>query len=413
MASAAPTARVGYLTNVYPAVSHSFIKREIHALEARGFSVRRWSIRPYGDDLPDPSDRREAEQTGVLLAHPGAIVASALLTVLLHPVRALRAIRASLTGRPAGLRPLIVRMAHFAEACYLAREARRAGISHVHAHFGTNPAAVARLCYLLGGPPYSFTVHGPDEFDQPLTYNLAGKVADARFAVAISAYGRSQLMRWSDLSRWGRIRVVRCGLDRGFLRDPGADPAEADIPVFACVARLAPQKGLLVLIEAAALLHAMGQRFLIRIAGDGELRPFLEQEIAVRGLGDCFDLLGWASAEAVREVIAGSRAFVLPSFAEGLPVAIMEALALRRPAIVTRIAGIPELVDGSCGWVVDAGSAEQLAAAMQAALAAPPEQLAAMAEEGRRRVLSAHDADRNAAELGDLILAGLREEAAA
>lgn len=398
--------RIGYLTNVYPAVSHSFVKREILALEARGFTVRRWSIRPFASDLPDPSDRREAALTEVLLAHPAGIVVAAVLALLLHPLRSLRALRASLEGRPAGLRAFVVRFAHFAEACYLAREARRAGIAHLHAHFGTNPAAVARLAYLLGGPPYSFTVHGPDEFDQPIAYNLGGKIADARFAVAISAYGRSQLMRWCRLAEWARIKIVRCGLDRDFLRDPGPRQAAADTPVFSCVARLAPQKGLPVLVEAAALLRATGQNFLVRIAGDGELRSHLEEEVAARGLKDCFEFLGWASSEVVREVIASSAAFVLPSFAEGLPVAIMEALALCCPVIVTRIAGIPELVDSSCGWVVDAGSATQLADAMRAAIAAPPEHLAAMAQEGRRRVLAAHDADRNAAQLGDYILAG-------
>lgn len=407
-----PTHRVAYLTNVYPAVSHSFIKREIHGLESRGFSVRRWSIRPFPRDLPDPSDRREAEQTEVLLARPARILLATLLALLRHPLRALRAIRASMVGRPAGLRAFIVRLAHFAEGCCLARETRAAGIDHVHAHFGTNPAAVAQLSYLLGGPPYSFTVHGPDEFDQPITYNLAGKVADARFAVAISAYGRGQLLRWSDLGDWERVRIVRCGLDSAFLRDPGAPAPAQGVPTFSCVARLSPQKGLPVLIEAATLLRSRGLQFRIQIAGDGDLRPYLEAAIAARGLNDCFELLGWASSEAVRKVIAGSRAFVLPSFAEGLPVAIMEAFALCRPVIVSRIAGIPELVDDSCGWVVDAGCPTALADAMQAALAASAEQLATMGQEGRKRVFAAHDADRNAGQLAELILSGLNQGAA-
>lgn len=400
---------VGYLTNVYPAVSHSFIKREILALEALGVTIRRWSIRPCAADLPDPSDQAEAERTEVILARKPAVLLAAAKAVLLRPRRAWRTIGKALEGRPAGLRAAVVRLAHFAEACYLAERAKAAGVQHIHAHFGTNPASVARLAHAMGGPPFSFTVHGPDEFDAPQLYALGAKIAEARFAVAISRYGRSQLMRWSRPADWSKLHVVRCGLDAQFLAEPAEQRgAASEPPTFSCVARLAPQKGLPVLVAAAALLHEAGQQFRIVIVGDGELRQSLEGQLQDLGLAPCFELLGWQSASVVQDVILRSRAFVLPSFAEGLPVAIMEALALRRPVISTRIAGIPELVDEQCGWLIDAGDAPALAKALSQALAADPAALDRLGETGRQRVLADHDISRSADALHRLLTAAVQ-----
>lgn len=397
--------RVGYLTNVYPAVSHSFIKREILALEARGCAVHRWSIRPFADNFPDPGDQLEATRTEVILAHPAAILVAVLGAFALTPLRAWKAARASLEGRTSGLGTMVRRLAHFAEACYLARAAKRAGIEHLHAHFGTNPASVARLAHLLGGPPYSFTVHGPDEFDQPIVHNIAAKVSESRFAAAISNFGKSQLMRWTDPRFWGQIDVVRCGLDETFLAERDEAQKRSPTMQLCCVARLAPQKGLPVLVDAAERLKREGVQFKIVVIGDGPLRGWLEKAIRERDLAAVFELKGWASAADVRDALLESRAMVLPSFAEGLPVVIMEALALEIPVISTRIAGIGELVDSECGWMIDAGEAGQLAEAMKAALSADAETLQRLGRVGRARTLAMHDASKNAARLLSLILA--------
>lgn len=391
--------KLAYLTNVYPAVSHSFIRREIEGLEAAGVEVVRWSVRPCSDVLPDPADQREAAITGVLLAMPFALAAATMLAALRTPVRFAATLRASLSNRPAGLRSLVVRCAHVAQACLLARLCRRNGVTHVHAHFGTNPAAVARLCRLMGGPPFSFTVHGPDEFDKPEGLSLGAKVEAAAFVVAISNFGRSQLMRWSRPARWDAIHVVRCGLDRRFLDAPVHATSDFAAPVFCCVARLAPQKGLPVLAEAASILVQQGHDFKIVLIGDGPMRSELQTEVVRRGLQGVLEFRGWASASDVRQAVLASRAFILPSFGEGLPVAIMEALALERPVITTRIAGIPELVDDACGWLVHPGDAHDLASAMKAALASSPEALRRLGATGRGRVIEHHDAAANAARL--------------
>jgi len=226
---------------------------------------------------------------------------------------------------------------------------------------------------------------------------------------AISSYGRSQLMRWSAPSDWHKIKVIRCGLDADFL-DIKAKADRPDSSEFVCVARLSGQKGLPLLIAACEGLRNAGERFTLTIIGDGELRESLEADIRGRRLEDCVTLAGICSAAEIREKLFAARAFVLPSFAEGLPVVLMEALALCRPVITTAIAGIPELVDNECGWLIPAGSEQALMKAMTEALGAAPEDLRAMGAVGRERVHRMHDASRNAALIVDAIVKVLRAE---
>ena len=391
---------IAYLVNHYPTVSHSFIRREILGLEQAGVPVRRFTLRAPPANLPDPQDQSEAAKTEVVLAQGGfRLLLATIGQALRHPGRWLHALRVAV-GMGDGAPARIVRqLAYLAEACWLA--GRLDGVRHLHAHFGTNSASVARLTHLLSGVPYSFTVHGPEEFDGPLALHLPGKIKDARHAVAISSFGRSQLMRWTDPADWEKLLVVRCGVDALFAQ--AEEQPLCTGPELSCVARLSGQKGLPLLIEAAALLKQRGVDFRLTLVGDGELRPQIEQAIAANGLQDRIAITGYLSAEGVRAAVTGSRAMVLPSFAEGLPVVIMEALALRTPVIVTQIAGTPELVDSQCGWLIPAGAVEPLADAMAAALAAPPERLRAMGEVGRARVLAQHDALRNARALGEAI----------
>jgi colanic acid/amylovoran biosynthesis glycosyltransferase len=379
--------RIAYLVNRYPAVSHSFIRREILAVEAAGATIDRFSIRNHGGSLPDAGDRSEAERTTVVMDQGALALLAAFLGLLIKaPGRTLHTLRVAIGMAGGTPKKLVRHLAYVVQAAWLV--GRLKGIDHLHAHFGTNPAAVARFVHLLSGLPYSFTVHGPDEFDDPRGLDLAGKIADARMVMAISSFGRSQLMRWSAPGDWGKIVIVRCGIDRGFIADPTPVP---DVPAFCCVARLSGQKGLPLLVQAASELAAEGVDFTLTLVGDGELRPDIERQIAARGLGDRIRLTGFCDGEAVRGHIAASRAMVLASFAEGLPVVIMEALALARPVVTTAIAGIPELVDDRCGWVIPAGSVAALKEALQDALDTPPERLATMGAVGRDRVLAQHD----------------------
>jgi colanic acid/amylovoran biosynthesis glycosyltransferase len=393
---------IAYLVNQYPKVSHTFVRREIAALEKRGMKIERFSIRATKEPLTDEADRVEQRRTRVVL--DAGVLGLAMATVLCAvtgPISWLKAAAAALRLGRWSERGVLVHLVYLAEACTLLRQLRRLGCRHVHAHFGTNGATVALLCHALGGPPFSFTVHGPEEFDKPQLIALTEKVRRAAFVIGVSNFGRSQLYRWSALGDWPKLHVVRCGIDQGFLAAPRVPvPSE---PRLVCVGRLCAQKGQMVLVEAAALLARRAVPFEITLVGDGEMRADIERAILRHGLGDRIRITGWADGETVKKEIVASRALVLPSFAEGLPVVIMEALALGRPVISTYVAGIPELVEPArSGWLVPAGSANALAEAMYEALCAPPEALTAMGNHGARRAGELHDIDVNAGPLASL-----------
>lgn len=390
--------RLAYLCNLYPAVSHSFVRREIEAVERAGHEVHRFSLRPARSDLKDEDDIREDRLTEAVLGGGAArLFGSAIVVSISRPIRSLRALKAAWRLSGPGLAAKARHAIYWLEAAWLFRRFNEIGIEHVHAHFGTNPAAVALLAREFGGPSFSFTVHGPDEFDAPVSLALSKKIDAATFVAAISSYARSQLMRWSTPQQWSKIFLVRCGLDLDFLASP-ADPVENSTE-FVCIARLSAQKGLPLLIAVCQKLRADGLKFNLTIIGDGELRSALEGDIARRNLTDCITFAGTCTASQIRAHLRRARAFVLPSFAEGLPVVLMEALAMGRPVITTAVAGIPELVDRECGWLISAGSADALTTAMREALSASTATLTAMGLVGRNRVRRMHDASRNAAEL--------------
>jgi len=394
--------RIAYLVNQYPTTSHSFIRREIHALEAQGVEVLRFSIQPLREQLVNDADRLELGRTHIVL-DAGALghACSVLACALRRPAAVIRALFLALKLGWRSDRGLLRHLVYLAEACVLARWLRRARAQHLHAHFGTNPAMVAMLCRELGGPTFSFTVHGPEEFDKPEFLGLREKIRRAAFVVAVSSFGRGQLCRWARPEDWQKLEVVRCGVDEDLLHAP-ATPVPAD-PRLVCVARMSEQKGQLLLVEAATLLAAEGFDFQIVLVGDGPMRPQLEEAIERCGVGNRFILTGPQSGTRVREAIVGSRALVLPSFAEGLPVALMEALALRRPVIATAVAGNPELVEtGVSGWLVPAGPVEALVGAMRAVLRSPTMKLEEMGRAGAAVVARQHDVSREARKLASL-----------
>ena len=393
--------RVGYLINEYPKVSHSFVRREIEAVERLGVDVDIFSIRPWSADLTDPTDIAHGERTTVLYGEANDL-AGALKTEGLKNAKRLRSASAAAINFSRNSEKSAAHWsAYLAEAARLRQLTEERSIDHVHAHFGTNPAAVAMLCHLLGGPTYSFTVHGPEEFDRQVGLSLPEKMTHAAFTCAISSYGRSQLLRLAPADRRDDIHVIHCGLQPSYFETD--TPPISDEPNFVTVGRLSEQKGHWILLDAAAELLERGVPFNLTLVGDGELRPEVEMHLERAGLVDHVRITGWASEDEVRAEILNSRALVLPSFAEGLPVVIMESLALRRPVISTYVAGIPELViPGACGWLVPAGESTLLANAMVEALQMPATQLDAMGAVGAQRTQSMHSVDTEAAKLVEL-----------
>ncbi|MGE8063642.1 glycosyltransferase [Pseudomonas sp. NPDC089569] len=397
--------RIAYFINQYPKVSHSFIRREILALERQGFEVQRIALRGWDAELVDAEDESERNKTSYVLKDGVKGLLTPVFEVLrARPRRFFSALWLALRmGRRAD-RSWPYHVIYLFEACRLLGWLQASGARHVHAHFGTNSAEVVMLANALGGPAYSFTVHGPEEFDKPQFIHLGEKVRRSAFVAAISAYGRSQLFRWVDHVHWPRVKVVHCGLEQGFHNVPAV--AVPSVPRLVCVGRLCEQKGQLLLLEAARILAAQGVAFELVLAGDGEMRGQIEALIARYGLQAQVRITGWISSEQVRTEILAARALVLPSFAEGLPVVIMEAMALRRPVLTTYVAGIPELVrQDENGWLFPAGAVDELALALADCLAQPVEVLQRMGEAAYQRVLERHDIDTEAGKLANLFRA--------
>lgn len=393
--------RVGYLMNTYPITSTTFIRREIHALETMGTEVVRYAIRPWAEALVDPLDQAEIARTQYLLKGQAvSLIAGFFAELLRNPLRVLTGIWMMLRMMAAAGGQVVAHFAYLLEAVSLLQRTRRDRIAHIHTHFSTNSAGVAMLCQRMGGPGYSFTAHGPDEFVNPAQSSLALKIARARFAVAITDYARVQLALAGGMAQWEKLHVVRCGVDPAEFAPEGAGFKGAP---FVCVGRLCPQKAQVLIVRALAQVVQNHPQARLILIGDGETRGAVEAEISRAGLSDHVHLLGWQTNAQVRQHLAGARALVLPSFAEGLPIVIMEAMAMGRPVISTYIAGIPELLNADCGWIIPAGSVDAIAGAMEAALHTSDAELEAMGREGRRRVSHLHDVTQNAGQLRALI----------
>jgi glycosyltransferase involved in cell wall biosynthesis len=371
-------------------------------MEMLGVSIYRFALRS-GGNLVDDLDRAEEKQTRFILnAAISEQIRCSIIALLTQPLVVFSIIRQAVQMGWSSDRGILRHLAYVVEAAVLAKWCRSAHIQHVHAHFGTNSAAIALFTSRLTKIPYSFTAHGPEEFEKGVFLSLEMKLQHAAFAVCVSSYGRSQLMRLSNPDLWNKIALVHCGLDNMLL---AAAPREVlSVPRFVCVARLSEAKAHLILISAARILRENGVHCEIVLVGDGPMRESIARAILEAGLQDQIIITGWVSAERIKDEIEKARALVLASFSENMPVAIMEAMALSRPVISTYVAGIPELVTpGKTGWLVPPGDEVALADAMREALMLPVTRLAAMGAAARSHVSDQHDALKEAKKLKNLI----------
>lgn len=384
--------KIGYFLNTYPVPSATFIRREIEALEARGQVVVRFAARKFATALVDERDLAEASQTAYLLQGRGITLLASFTRELLRNPRGIgRALVASMKLFRDGKAGVVQHAAYLMQAADLRQKARRADIDHFHAHYGTNATTVVMLSHLMGGPRYSFTAHGPDEFVNETVPNFGLKIQHAAFVIAISDYCRNLLVeRCLSARDHEKIVIARCGLNLDEFQ-PCA-PVASDNHTFVCVGRLCPQKGQVHIPAAVAALREEFPDLRVLLVGDGESRSEIEAEAERHGLGgDRIVFKGWAANAQVKRLICESRALLLPSYHEGLPIVLMEALALARPVVTTRITAIPELVDPSCGWLVAPGNHDELVVALRSALLATPEQLSTMGLAGQQRVAQLHN----------------------
>lgn len=393
--------RLAYLTTAYPSVSHTFIRREILELEKQGHAIDRFAIRP-GSITDDADDIAEQTLTLHLLAQSRIrLLGQVLRGALLAGTRIPRALANAARLSAASERGLGRHLAYFIEALALLDLFKARRIDHVHVHFGTNAAAVAMLVRKLGGPSFSMTVHGPDEFDASIGLSLGAKMQAAAFTVAISDYCSSQLKRWARFDDWQKIHVVRCTVDETWFQ--AGRPVDASARTLVSVGRLSAQKGQYLLIDAFAQAVRLGSNLNLLLVGDGELRGMIQQRIDGLGLQDRVRIAGWRTGAQVREHLLDARALLLPSFAEGLPMVLMESMALQRPVIATIIAGIPELVEhGRHGWLITAGSENSLTEAILEVERAPIDLLHSYGAAGPPRVRRFHAVSQEAQKLSRL-----------
>ncbi len=401
---------VAYLINQYPKVSHSFIRREIVALEKQGLSVFRLALRGWDAELVDPADIAEQAKTTFVLGRGLLPLAMAVVRQAVRaPRRLLVALRLSMRMMRPSDRPALWHLIYLAEACWIASELARRKLSHLHAHFGTNSAEVAMLAGTLSGIGYSFTLHGTGEYDKATLLHLAEKVKRAAFVIVVCSYVRGQIFRITPPQDWHKVKVVRCGIDAAFADADISAPSESNRLV--CVGRLCEEKGQILLLGAIESLVKEGRRLDLVLVGDGEHRQLIERLIADLDLAGSVTITGWATADQVKQHIVDARAVILPSFAEGLPIVIIEAMLLGRPVLSTYVAGIPELVvNGETGWLFPAGSEEEIARAVRACLDAPADTLRAMGMAGRVRALRDHDIGQQGATLSALFEPAIADE---
>ena len=382
--------RIAYLTGEYPRATDTFIQREVAGLRRQGIEVRTCSIRRTGaEHLVGEEQVAEAAATFHVLeaAKSPRHLGRALLRALRQPGRLLRTMALARRTAPGGLRNGLWQVFYLVEALVLADAMAREGITHLHNHIAKASCTVAMLASELSGIPYSFTLHGPDIFFAPDHWRLDEKITRARFVACISEFCRAQAMLFSPRAQWDKLHIVHCGIDPARY-----DPApRSGPPHLMFVGRLAAVKGIPVLFEALVQLKSTMPDLRVTLIGDGPERAGLERDAAEMGLREMVHFAGYKSQAEVAEALRDTDALVLPSFAEGVPVVLMEAMAAGRPVIATAVAGVRELVeDGVSGCLVHPGDPQSLAHAITVVLQ-DPERRARMGAAGRAKVESEFD----------------------
>jgi len=386
--------RLAYLTSQYPAASHTFIRREVEALRGLGREVDTFSVRPPGgDETQAEADRSEAEKTFYILRQPAsAFIAAHLATIFTNPASYFRTFGLALRHRAPGARGLLLAFAHFAESVLLARELKRRGLRHLHNHFANSAATVGLLATRMLGIGWSFTMHGISETDYPAGLMLGRKIEAAKFVACVSYFGRAQGMRLVTPDQWPKMHVVRCGLP--FDRLPPRTSDGSNGKTLVCVGRLSPEKGQAGLLEALSQLRERQPEMILRLVGDGPDRQALETLAAELGVQDRVTFLGRMTEADTLAEIARSDILIVPSFMEGLPIVLMEAMALGVPVVASRVAGIPELVEEEAGLFTPSRW-DELAARIEQLLSDKALRTS-LSERGKRKVADEFNAKKSA-----------------
>ncbi len=396
--------RIAYLVSRYPTANHTFILREIVALRGQGFDLGVFAIR--GADRPEDRltsvERAERAKTFVVLPPGWRFLAAHVATLLRRPVGYARGIATAIQLSGADLKKLLYHLIYFLEAVVAGVAVKKAGFRHVHTHFSST---VALLASRIFGFTLSITIHGPDEFRDTAGFGMREKVASASFVVAISQYARSQIMWASDPADWPKIEVCGLGVDPS-VYTPGAREKADDSFRIVCVGRLAPVKAQEILIRACQSLTASGYKLKLNVVGSGPDEARLRK--IGNEAGDFVVFEGLRNQEEVISIYRQCDVFALPSFAEGVPVVLMEAMAMQIPCVATWVNGVPELIASEEQGLLVAPSDEQGLTEAIRRLLDDVDLRRSIGAAARAKVLCSYDLNKNVTLLGEIFRRRLR-----
>ena len=392
---------IAYVNQCFPRLTETFVYREINALRELGFDVVTVANRgPVGEKLSAEAVDFVSETSYVFPLQWFSFVGAHCVLIARRPCRYMTTLAFLATRRGLGWRGRIRTLAHFAGGVFLAARLRRRGVEHLHAHFATNATTLALVMSRLLGVPFSFTVHNNVFTDRLL---LREKLEAARFVVAISEFSREWVLRWAHVSEDVRrkFHVVHCGIEIDRFAVASSPPA-GGLPRLVCLAQLAQRKGVPTLVHACGILHERGIQFECVIGGDGVEAPLLKRMIEEGGLRSVVRLVGTFLQEELSDFLERASLFVLPCRVaddgdmDGVPVVLMEAMAMAIPVVSTTVSGIPELIcHETSGWLVPQQDPVALADALECLLgdAALAQRIGAR---GRDRVFEAFDLRKSA-----------------
>jgi glycosyltransferase involved in cell wall biosynthesis len=404
--------KMAYLASTYPYVSQSFIIREVQKLRALDFDIQTASINPPDRPYSDLAEEEREELAVTFCVKNLSIVAmlrAHLATVAQRPGAYLRGLFGALRMAGTDRKQLLLAVGYFVEAVIIGRWMASRRLRHLHVHLSNPASTVGLIASRIFPIEFSFTAHGPDEFYDVPGYRLMDKISGASFVRCIAYFTRSQLMRVSEPRYWNKFEVARLGVDPEVFA-PRPFRQTIDRFEILCVGRLVPSKGQHVLIAAVDHLSKAGRKVCLRLVGNGIDQQSLEREVKERGVGGQVVFEGPVNQDRIRELYRKADLFVLASFAEGIPVALMEAMAMEIPCVTTFIAGIPELIrDNIDGLLVAASDEFALAQAIER-LIDDPELRCSLGRAGRQRVIEKFNLDLNVAQLAAIFATRLKEQ---
>ncbi len=403
------TIRLAYLVSRYPAISHTFILREIITLRNLGFDIQVASINHIDRPITQLTAQELEEMSRTFYVKPAGILGALtahLKTFFTQPIRYLAGLWFAIRLGGTNLKKVLYSFFYFVEAVMIGQWLKKHQMNHLHVHFGMAAATVGMITSRIFPIEFSLTIHGPDEFYDVYQNHLPQKITYAKFICCISHFARSQLMILSSPSYWNKLEISPLGVDPEVFSQAIAYVPQPHVFQILCVGRLVPVKGQFVLLQAVEQLVAQGRKVRVYFVGDGPDRKYLENRVRKNNLQETVSFAGAVNQDRILQFYHQADAFVLASFAEGVPVVLMEAMAMQIPCITTNITGIPELIRPGEGLLVAPSDVEGLTRAIMQ-LMDDPELCRKIGVAARDSVIQRYHLQKNTQRLANIFTARL------